>query len=139
VIAFDSNLFIYVLDAHEQFGAMALDVFLQVEKEKEPITASEMVLFEALAHPDLSDKDAKNIYNTLFDFDVTFVPIHSHILLKAAKLRRTYHLGSLDAIHVASAIHQQASHFITNDLILLKKRIPDIKLVSLQHFGSGAY
>lgn len=131
VIAIDSNIFIYLLEANPSFGQKAYDLFVNLEKQKIPVVASELVFAEVLASKQITDAQAKLLTNKLSNLDVNFMPVDKQVLLKAASLRRKYNLGFADSIHVSSAIIAGAEEFITNDHALLKKTPTGIKLVKI--------
>lgn len=133
MIALDSNLFIYFLAAHPDFGEQARRLFVAVEQTTLDACASELVHYEVLAHSGLSDTEAQRVAALLAEMDVRYRPITSRVLYEAAALRRAYNCGPMDSIHLASALQAQATHFVTNDKHVLKKSIPGIILVPLDH------
>ncbi len=136
VIALDSNLFIYFLAAHPEFGEATRSLFVNVEQTSLNACASELVFYEVLSHSNISDKEARLATDLLNELGVAYKPVTSLVLNSAARLRREYGCGAIDAIHIASAIQAKATHFVTNDRGVLKKRIPSIKLVSLDQASS---
>lgn len=132
VIALDSNIFIYMLEAHHEFGPAARDIFLAIEQTSLDATASELTLLEVLASPKLQGDAARQTQYSLEQLGVRFHFVSKEVLLRAAELRRQHGCGAFDSIHIAQAIRQGCSQFITNDKTLLKKQIPGIKLIPIQ-------
>lgn len=131
VIAIDTNIFIYLLEANPVFGQKAFDIFADLELGKNQAVASELVFAEVLASPKITDTQAGLILQKLQLLDVNYVPVNEEILLKSAELRRKNSLGFADSIQVASAVISGASELITNDKELLKKSLKQIKLISI--------
>jgi predicted nucleic acid-binding protein len=134
VIALDSNLFIYMLEAHPEFGEDARRVFVAIEQTGLDAVASELVFMEVLGYKGLNKQMAENAQTRLEQFGIKFIPISRTILLTASRLRRELGLGPLDAVHAATAIESNCSSLVTNDQELLKKRVAEIGLVRLNDF-----
>ncbi len=132
MIALDSNIFIYMLEAHQEFGSAACDLFVAIEQTSLDAVASEVTFLEVLASPKLQGDLINQTRRSLEQLGVRFHSVSKDALLSAAELRRQHGCGAFDAIHVAQAISQGCSQFITNDRSLLKKQIPGISLVSIQ-------
>jgi len=65
----------------------------------------------------------------LYADNLSIVPVSIEIADKAAELRARYKVRTPDAIQVATAIHGEASIFLTNDKTL--KKIQEIKVIIL--------
>ncbi len=93
---------------------------------------STITLLEVLVQPyrrgkrDLAEKYREILLYT--DNLLTF-PVSNGIADKAAKLRAKYRIRTPDAIQVATALHGEASIFLTNDKTL--KKIQEIDVVTL--------
>ena len=128
VVAFDSNVFIYILERNPIFFDAARLALLPVLEGKEEAIVSVLVLTELLAgNPgiDVSILDHPNI---------TVCDVTKEIARQAGKLRFTYPIKAPDAIHMATALHSGATRFITNDKALLKSRV-GITMVPLVTFA----
>ncbi len=86
---------------------------------------------EALAYPQLSSKDVELAESLLNKLGLRFIPTTMSIYKRAASLRRHHGFGALDAIHIASALEAEATHFVTNDQGILGKSMPSLRLVAL--------
>ena len=118
-IYFDANIFIYALEGISPFAEALLDVFESVDKGEMTAVTSELSLAECLVKP-LTEKNATQ--RTIFEQSLTtsdtfkVVPVHREILKMAASLRATHTTIRLpDAIHVATALSERCTAFLTND------------------------
>jgi predicted nucleic acid-binding protein len=123
--------FLYFLNAHPDFGADALWVLEKIEQTGLNACASKLVFTEVLTFHHLTDKQAAKALGQLRNTGVLFLAIIEEVLLEAARLRRHHHLRTADAIQIASALLGSATHFVTNDQELLKKKVLGIQLVPL--------
>ncbi|HSH18363.1 MAG TPA: PIN domain-containing protein [Candidatus Saccharimonadales bacterium] len=131
MIGLDSNLFVYMLEGHAEFGEAVRDIFVAIEQTRLEACASELVYFEVLSYPGLLSKQVTEATALIGQLGIRYIPVSSDVLLEAARLRRECGLGALDSVHVASALGAGCSAFITNDQALLKKAVPEIRLVAL--------
>ena len=126
MIALDSNVFIYALNAHPEFGQKAREVLLS-RYEK---VACELIFGEIFSSPKLENESLGNkVMSFLEDQRIDYVPITREVNLKAGQLRRKYKsLKMADALHLAAAILCGADIFITNDSSLAKLSLPGLKV-----------
>jgi predicted nucleic acid-binding protein len=130
MIAFDTNIFIYVLNGDSQFGPAASKLLKATQRPK---MASELVFGEILASPKLQDISLQNkallFLNAL---DIQWQKINRDVLFEAAGLRRQHpNLKLVDALHIASAIVGQAEIFFTNDQDLVHLKGVDLDIRSV--------
>ncbi len=137
MIALDSNVIIYLLDAHVEFGETSRKLLKKLEQTTIRVIASELLIFEVLSRGGGTDREANALLERLEMLNIDYGRCSMTILLQAARLRREANLGALDSIHVANAIEKNATHFITNDKQLLKKEVNDIKIVSLMQWDDA--
>ena len=120
MIALDTNVFIYILNGHEQFGPLAAKLL----KSSGPKMASRLVYAEVLSSPKLEDEILRSkVLLFLDELDIKWQEINDNVNIEAARLRRQQpKLKLVDALHLASAIISNAEAFFTNDkdLQLLK-------------------
>ena len=131
MIAVDSNIVIYFLAAHPEFGELSRDLLVAVEQTSLNACAPELLRYEVLSYSELSESEATKVANALDGLDIVYKPVSQEVLTTAAALRRTHGCGAMDAIHIASALQAKATHFVTNDKNILSKTISGIELVSL--------
>lgn len=129
MIALDTNIFIYVLNDHAEFGQRATDIL----RGDELRLASELALAEVMSSPKLQNAVHKqNAMRFLEEVNVNFYPADRTILLLAAELRRTYpSLKLADAVHLATAQYCGAEAFITNDQALVGLSMAELTIQSL--------
>jgi len=131
VIALDSNIFIYVLEGHRDFGRPAAAVLRQAQNSG---SASMFVYLELLSAPVFRDPKVRNLAQSFLDNqNLIFIELDKNMLIEAAALRArlTPKIGVGDAIHIASAIRAGADEFVTNDNNLLKVKLSHLKLTKL--------
>lgn len=119
VVAVDANIVIYTVEKHVNYSPLLRPLWESVAAGKLVVVISEAILLETLVGPyraGLSQLAAD--YEAFLSFPgIQLVPISPSILRAAAEMRaKVPKLRSPDAIHAATAIHQTASCFLTNDL-----------------------
>ena len=116
-IYWDTNALIYMTEGSAAFKQSLEEFFKQAIAATAQFVTSELALTEALVHPVRdNNKVLLEAYNDLFEHVVGAHPITRGILIRAAELRteaRKYRTP--DAIHLASAMVQQADVFLTGD------------------------
>jgi predicted nucleic acid-binding protein len=129
MIALDTNIFIYVLNGHEEFGPISAKLL----KSKDTKTASRLVYAEVLASPKLDDAILRSKTLLFLDeLDIKWQEISDAVLMEAAQLRRQQPTMKLvDALHVASAIVTHSETFFTNDQNLASLKIPTLDIKGL--------
>jgi predicted nucleic acid-binding protein len=130
MIALDTNIFIYVLNADSRFGPGAAKLLKTIQQPK---VASELVFAEILASPKLLDASLQNkALSFLNAIDIEWQKVTKEVLFEAAHLRRLQPSCKLaDAIHIASGITRQAEAFVTNDQDLIRLKNVGIDIRSL--------
>lgn len=127
----DANLIIYVLEQNPEFCSDATQVFKQAADSGVKLSASHITIMEVLSHK-MSDELVNIVSKNVWKFGIQYAPVTLEVLQRAAALRRNHTLGAMDAIHVASAIENGCTHFITNDRHILRKKLPSIHILSLK-------
>lgn len=125
MIAFDSNVLIYALSENPEFQEQAFEVFREINIIGG--LCSTLVITESLYGSFTSREQLTPLLSNM----VTTVPVSTDIAELAGKLRIMYGIKNMDAIHIATALHGNAEIFITNDQLLLKKKIKGIKIRGL--------
>ena len=136
LVALDTMVWIYELEAHPQFGPVVHSFFCDgLEAGRNPAGSSQLTLGELLVQPlsvgraDLADR-YRRIFTTGSGFTVWDVT--REVVEMAAALRAKYRLRMLDALHVASAVVNRAGFFVTNDEGL--RRVNELKVLILADF-----
>lgn len=125
MIAFDSNILIYVLENDPCFGDKAVDVFYEIEQVGG--ICSSLIITEAMRAPIIS----KSLIGPLLSRSVTILPVTEQIAEMAGVIKIEHGLKNVDSIHIATAIAGGATEFVTNDKKLSAKKIRDIKIRAL--------
>ena len=124
-IYFDTNFFIYMLEAHEEYRNVLKNILDFKDTHKLMTFTSEITLAECLVKP-FNDKniEAVNVYENYLKTNQSLKvkSVSRKILREAARLRGILGLKLPDAIHVATAIENECKTFVTNDR---KLRVPE--------------
>ena len=110
----DTNALIYLLEQHELYSDKVASILESHVSSGGELIASVVAITEFLAGTPLTNLSI--IYKIP---RLHFVPLDEALAEKAALLQRETKLQIGDAVHLATAIHAQASHFFTNDKQLL--------------------
>lgn len=115
MIAFDSNILIYILENDSYFADKARKVFLDVQKDGGVCSA--LVITETL----YSNITRCDQLGPLLSPSITIAPVTQAIAELAGQLKIKYGIKNIDAIHVATALNFRAKVFVTNDLPFAQK------------------
>lgn len=126
MIAFDSNVFIYWLEANEQFLEAAKQALEPVFARRESGCCSNLVITEIVA-----GAADNTILEVLEHPSMLVIPFSNAIAFRAGELRRAHNLKTPDAIHVATALEVGADTLITNDRRLTALKIEGLKIQPL--------
>ena len=118
VVGLDTAPVIYYIEENEDYLGAVQPFFEALDKSAFQVVTSTLTLMEALVHPvrrgdvELADQYRDILLNS--DGLKTVAVTHA-IAEIAAQLRARYVIRTPDAIQVATAIHQGATFFLTND------------------------
>ena len=132
VIAIDSAPFIYYIEAHPTYIQTVRPFFDGMRQGEFQGVTSVVALLELLVNPLRRDRPelAEQYRNILLHSDnVTCTDFSPQIAELAAKLRSEHTIRTPDAIHLATALHARASHFLTNDARL--PSLPSLEILIL--------
>ncbi len=129
MIALDTNIFIYILNGHEEFGPLAAKLLKNLGTK----SASKLVYAEVLASPKLNDEILQSkALSFLNELDIQWQEVNDNVLIEVARLRRQNPtLKLVDALHIASSIVMHAETFFTNDQNLTSLKIAGLDIKSL--------
>ena len=135
IIAVDSMVFIYHLEAHPDYLPLTRILFKRIESGKNRAVGSYLSLMEVLTLPyRLNRQNLILTYrNLLGDFPhLSLWPLDQATADLAASIRGHHQISTPDAIQLATALQQKATAFVTNDHQL--KKIPEIDILLLDKF-----
>lgn len=121
LIALDSNIFILALSGIKDHSSNAQKLILDIKSGKHLALSSSIVYGEVLGISKAEhDFDIEEFFSQIDNFST--IPADDNICVLAGKLRKDYgsKLKLPDAMHLATAIINNADLFITNDAILYK-------------------
>lgn len=114
MIYLDTNILIYLLEGHEQYGTQVAAILEGYATQRREFITSSVTVTEFLAGTSCSDLATLQQIPGL-----QFVALDETTAEQAAFLQRTHEsLRIGDAIHLATAIRQQAACLLTNDKLL---------------------
>lgn len=129
-IALDTNCFIYYIEGSPWSEKLA-PIFSSIETGEISGVTSSLTLLETLVQPIRQKKrHLADLYRqAIMQFPhLTVRDVDTRIAYRSAELRAEYpSLKSPDAIQLATALIEEASAFLTNDI-----RIPDIEMQGLR-------
>jgi len=129
VLALDTNIFIYHFEENPAYTAFTEGLFEKIESGHVRAITSALTLHEILTGArKAGNAELVSLYRKLLGSfpNLHFVPFDARVADISSDLRARYGLRTPDAIQVATAIHQRADAFVTNDTGL--RRIKEIKI-----------
>ena len=118
IVGLDTAPLIYFIEEHPDYLEHLRPFFKAVDQGELKIVTSLITLLEVLVHPFRSGNTqlAQQYRDILLHSEnLLLVPLSQELAEKAAQLRAQYNLRTPDAIQIATALHQGASVFVTND------------------------
>jgi predicted nucleic acid-binding protein len=130
----DANCFIYSVEKIETYYQLLKPVWIAAKAKQFEIISSELTLLETLIKP-LRENDTilENLFRALFNsHEVHLIPTTIAIWEQAANIRANNRLKTPDAIHAATAIANDCTLFITNDIGF--RRVSNLPVIILGDF-----
>lgn len=118
VVGLDTTPLIYFIEENPAYLPIMLPFFAAVDRGEFTIVTSIVTLLEVLVHPfrhgntQLAQRYRDILLNAK---GLTTISLSQDIAEEAARLRARYNLRTPDAIQMATAVHNGASFFLTND------------------------
>ncbi len=136
MIAFDTNIAIYVVNGHPEFVDQAVKVIERAEVEGCSLSAILITEVLCFLPPDQLDSIVE-LEQYLRSFQNTiYVSYTEQIARRSASILRQYQsLRLADAIHIATAVESGAQEFWTNDQRLKKVKLPDTRIKLLKEIA----
>ena len=134
-IYLDSNVIIYAIEGLESYKPLLIQLFRDIDSGKTRAITSELTLCECLVKPYRENRsDIVDAYSNFLSMSDSFHirEISRDILIDAAKIRAQDSTMKLpDAMHLATAISEKCSFFITNDKGIRSSHVQVVYLDSL--------
>lgn len=135
-IFIDTAPVIYYIEAHPQFGPLAMEIVNAFQSGKIAAFSSVITLAEVLPKPiEVNDERLAKKFTEFLKYgkNLSLVEISMVIAERAGRLRGQYpNIKALDAIQISTAIDVGADAFITNDKKL--EQIKEIKVLVLKDY-----
>ena len=132
IVCLDTVIFIYAFERHPSFGTAAQAVFRSVAEGRFRACASVLAAGEVFTGVKKAGNDELLMrYRDVFlRFPgLTLVDADIRIMERMADLRADYSLSTPDAIHLATALIEDAPVFLTNDMDL--QRVTAVRVLTL--------
>jgi uncharacterized protein len=128
----DANIVIYLVENHPVWGPKALARITQLRASGDQIAVGDASRLECLVGPYiLSDPKILADYSAFFQApDMTVFPLTAAVCEQAARIRATYSVKPLDALHLATAIEHGCGLFLTNDSQLQKCALITVEVLT---------
>jgi predicted nucleic acid-binding protein len=137
LIGIDASPFIYQLEGSPERIAVTRPFFAAVERGDFAAVTSSITLMEIAVRPlQLSlDRVADEYEVLLLRFpNLRIVDVGVLVARRAAEIRAKYRLRAIDSVHLAAALTEGATHFVTNDRDL--RRVTEIQVLLIDDFRS---
>jgi predicted nucleic acid-binding protein len=131
-IFWDSNLFIYLFEAHPKFGEPVRDLRRKMRTRGDRLFTSCLTVGEILVKPvSLNQKEISDRYSGFFSrAGITVLPFDLQAALRYAQIRQGRAITRSDAMQLAVAAAAGIDLFITNDARLSRAIVPGIDFIS---------
>jgi predicted nucleic acid-binding protein len=134
-VALDTSVFIYELDANPRYVDLARAVFEWILQPGHGAVASTITMTEVLVGPCKAGDEtrADAVFGLLSQYThLEWIAPSLEIAHAAARFRGRYGLHTVDALHVATAIHSNATCLIGNDASF--RRVTEIENILLDDY-----
>jgi len=129
LIYWDSMLFIYLLEAHPEFGPMVKGLLDHIVRRDDTLCTSAFCAGEVLAGPKRigSTSGVEAVLRFFAGGNIVVLPFTLETASRFATIRASSRVSPADAIHLATAAEAGVDLFVTNDHDLRKLSIQGIK------------
>ena len=132
LVYWDSMMFIYLLEAHPQFGKRARHIAEVAAARGDRIATSALTLGEVLVRP-VRNGEARNVERIQAYFSSGAIEVRPFTVQTAesfAAIRAVDRVLPADAIHLATAAEMETDLFLTNDKNLHGKKFGGIGFIA---------
>ena len=140
VIGLDTVPLIYFIEESPAYLETVRPFFEAIDRAEFSAVTSVVTLLEVLVHPFRHGDEtlAEHYRDILLNSEgLNTVLLSQAIAEKAAQLRAAFSLRTPDAIQLATALHEGASFFLTNDTRL--PSVPGLTILVLDALKAGSY
>lgn len=132
LVYLDTSVVIYSVEQVPDYYEILEPLWAKVQSEEISVCSSELILLETLVLPlRTGNQNLLQAYEQLFlSSSLQLIPIGQEILRSAAQLRGDYNLKTPDAIHVATALKENCTLLLTNDVQF--RRVTGLSVTILQ-------
>lgn len=134
-IALDTSIFIYQLEGNPRYLAFTDYLFSWLEQPGSKAVTSTITMSELLVQPyrDTDEQRVDEFYGLLSTYpNLNWIAPDLEIADLAAQFRALHRLRTPDALQAATAAHEHATGFITNDPVF--QRVPAFDTLVLDQF-----
>ncbi len=126
MVFLDASLVIYFVEQPIMWGPKASARIAALRAAGEPLAVSDLVRMECLVEPLRTGDTARlSEFTTFFTLpDVRVLPITATVCDRAARIRAIRRFKPLDSLHLAAAVEDGCTLFLTHDVRL--SSFPDI-------------
>lgn len=138
VVGLDTTPLIYFIEENPAYLETVRPFFEAMDHDEFSVVTSIVTLLEVLVHPFRhGDRTlAQQYHDILLNAEgLTTILLSHDIAEEAARLRAAHNIRTPDAIQMATAIHEGASFFLTNDARL--PSLPRLKVLVLDELKAG--
>jgi predicted nucleic acid-binding protein len=115
IVYLDTNIVIYTVEQHPTFGPKARTRLATIRAAGDTLMISDLTRMECLVGPLKSGNTAVEAdFHTFFGV-TTVVAITAAVCDRAARIRATHNIKSMDALQLAAAVERGANVFLTAD------------------------
>ena len=132
-LALDTMVFVYAVENQDGYRDIVRLLLKRIESGLHTAYGSMLLLTELLVSPyRLHQSHVASEYKSLLrDFpNFKLFPVDAEVADLAASMRSRFSLNTPDALHIANALQQGATAFITNDKALVKVKDLDVILLN---------
>jgi predicted nucleic acid-binding protein len=132
VIALDTSLFIYQIEAHARYLPLTDHIFSWLERPGSQAVTSTITMTELLVQPyrDSDEQLVNWFYGLLSTYpNLGWIGPNLEIADLAARFRGLHRLRTPDALQAATAVYAGATGLITNDAVF--ERVPELETLVL--------
>ena len=131
LVYLDTSIVIYSVEQVPNYYQILEPLWEKVQSEEIRVFSSELILLETLVLPlRTGNQDLLQAYEHLLLSSLQLISISQEILRNAAQLRADYNLKTPDAIHVATALKENCTLLLTNDVQF--RRVTGLSVTILQ-------